>query len=267
VMVISKGENGKQIMFAVDPTYRTETQKIQIDPLLDSYTDNLFFLDSKVFSVTKVGVQAFVFPIKRITLVEAIYQQVEQRNQPLENALQKEQITAKQLIAVLSNQLKPLELEQNLVKAVELLIRTPSSKDASKLQTLTFSFHFAHQFLVTELRSIQFNREQLAKLLLVLNAQLTTVQNDSTGIIFDWIGALFDAYFIAFNSLTNKTLLDLLKKTQSTLQEKIHLFQIQKQLEQSMRSSLETIPDDRGKIVIGLPDHKHLGYKLEEIYL
>lgn len=257
-------------MFGYDPTYRTETQKIQIDPLLDSHSDNLFYFNSKLFTISKLGVQAFHLSIKRITLVEAINQQVEHRKASLlvNGDLKEQKMTAKQISATLARQLKPKELEQTLVQSIELIIDgSLSVKDMTELKRLTFSFRFAHQFLVHELKAIQFDREQLAKLVQLLNEQMHLASNQKIDIVFNWTGALFDAYFIAFNSLTNRTLLDLLKQIQRTLQDKIDLFQTQKQLQQSIRSSLETIPDDRGKIVVGLPDHKHLGYKLEEIYL
>lgn len=270
MVVVAKDDGNKHKLFVYDPTYRTESQHIKIEPLLLSYVNNLFYLDGKVFVVSQTGIQSIKIPVKRLTLVEAISNELEQRKQPNGNIFNNQhQSTIKEMIAILSSPLKPRDLERNLARSIDVHLRLNSkeSEDLNELLKLLFSFSFAHNFLVEELRSLHLNREQLARVVEILNDQLNTVANEQLGIVFDWTGALFDAYFIAFNSVTNKNLLDLLKQTQSMLEQKLTVFHLQKELYQSIQTGLETLPDKRGKISIGLPDHKHLGYKFEEIYL
>ena len=276
VVVVSEDKNGLHQLFAYDHQFRSETDKFNLGDVPSTLTSCIQMIDSKLFLVCKSSVHFVQITAKKSNLVDSINQALQQSQLLLNADNSEDQVDPNELIQTLSRSVKPQELERFLVQSLNFLLNFSTCKKEfdlssvrrSNLQELIFSKTFTRQFLVAELRSQRYSKEQLAKVLGLLNSELISIGSSAyMTAILDWICSLFDAYFLAFHSF-DSSLLTLLRDTQLCLRRTIVSCQNCKQLDQLIQTTVVLLPSEKTrKSRIGLPNKNHLGYSLEEICL
>ena len=162
-----------------------------------------------------------------------------------------------------------------------------------KLRQL-FAFTFNSEFLIQQLKRKQFEREFLVKILDLLNKALNSQASCALVNVIDWISLVFDSYFICLNSANNPQLVRHLNRIRTQTDQLILKSKNEKDLKCLLATLLLTDLESSSLVEkeagegggtdseaepaakhqkrpkgarIVLPDHKHLGYKLAEIYL
>lgn len=271
------------------------TEELALADLIASYKSDLKLTE---LNLTFEGIVKYlkgnsVKPIDReFLLVEALEQFILTHRAELELASISDQINSEIPTATNSETTG----ENGELDVARLADRLPVKLNR-KLRQL-FAFTFNSEFLIQQLKRKQFEREFLVKILDLLNKALNSQASCALVNVIDWISLVFDAYFICLNSANNPALVRHLNRIRTQTDQLILKSKNEKDLkcllatllltnlESNLESNLADKPPEadggtdseaepatrrhqkrpKGFRIV-LPDHKHLGYKLAEIYL
>lgn len=256
-----------------------ETEELALADLIASYKSelNLDELNLTFEGIVKYLKSNTVKPIDReYLLVEALEQFIVAHQAELAIANISSQINSEMPAGQTGDQLNSVNAQTD---------RLPTKLNR-KLRQL-FAFTFNGEFMIQQLKRKQFEREFLFKVLDLLNKALNSQASCALVNVIDWINLVFDAYFICLNSSNSVPLVRHLSEIRTQTDQLILKSKNEKDLKCLLATLLLTnLADDDAETTgepadepakhrpkhqkatrIVLPDNKHLGYKLEEIYL
>ena len=283
LLTYNKNEN-THFLIAYDLNLRMEMRRIALSIQNEFNQIKLICLNSNIFIQTDTCLIYIPVQIEQLSLADLV--------KTYKSNLNELELTFDGIMGYLNgNDVKPIDKEYLLVEALDQFVlvhekeleitnmnnglsseiemanlelsKLPSSL-TSKLDQL-FAITFNHDLMIQQLKSKQFNRDYLIKILGLLNKALNS---QNCALVIDWINVLIDSYFICLNSSNN---LDLIKHLNLIKIQLDHLI-LKSKNEKDLKCLLATLllalneSNQVKRTRITLPD-KHLGYKLEEIYL